>query len=522
MRVQSGGNLKTVSWSGPLSQWPGSRLVELSGYWASYGEIYRRQLWVYVVVNKLARATARLPLQVYRGDEESRRLENDSGYASLLARPNRKHSPFRFWFWTVATRKVYGEAFWTKVRDQSTGAVAELVPLHPTAMTITGERDGRPLWSWDNGAVRVTGIPARDVVHFAEYNPDDAQRGLSPLEPLRSTLENEDAARRATSAFWRNAGRPSVALSHPGALSPTAATRLKADWERIHSGADNFGKVAILEEGMRPEKLSLTAEEAQYIESRKLNREEVCAAYDVPPSGVQILDNAKYANITEQNRALYRDTLAPELRFLEAELRHQLRDEPNPRTGVAEFDPDLAALFDLDDVLRGAFETRVESYQKAINSAWMMPSEVRRAEGLPPAEGADQLFVNSTMIPLTTALTAGAPNQPGGGPAEAEPGVEAETPAAEPSGGDGKDVGVRINAAGILVRSGFEPQDSLRAVGLDPIKHLGLLPVTLQSKKVVEAGAQAAREQLQEDAGGDDEDLEPDDDEVEDEAVPVR
>jgi HK97 family phage portal protein len=102
---------------------------------------------------------------------------------------------------------------------------------------------------------------------------------------------------------------------------------------------------------MTPQKLSLSAEEAQYIETRKLNREEVCAVYDVPPPVVHILDRATFSNITEQMRSMYRDTMAPRLGLYESVLDTQLRPDFDPRG-------DLYAEFLMDEVLRGSFEQR--------------------------------------------------------------------------------------------------------------------------------------------------------------------
>ena len=81
----------------------------------------------------------------------------------------------------------------------------------------------------------------------------------------------------------------------------------------------------MLEEGMKAEKVELTAEESQYIETRKLNREEVCAAYDIPPPVVHILDRATFSNITENLRSVYRDTQAPRLNMFESVLENDLR-----------------------------------------------------------------------------------------------------------------------------------------------------------------------------------------------------
>lgn len=433
---RSGGTLvNRVEWTGTTatfgSDWNGLM-------WASYSELYRKQLWVSVVVNKRAGMIARLPLKVYQRTADNGRVEaRDHPYTRLLHHPNDRHDRVMFWTWTMSTRDIFGEAFWGKIRDAG-GRPVQLIPLHPTAMKR--EKDGT--WTFNNGAVKITGIPQEDIVHLTTYNPDSLDRGMSALEPLRATLENEDAARRATSSFWRRGARPGYALSHPSTLSDGAQVRLKAQWDQIASGADKTGVTVVLEEGMKPEKLDLTAEEAQYIETRKLNREEVVAAFDMPPPAVHILDHATFSNITEQFRSLYRDTAAPPLAYFEAALEMQLRGSVRAGHVDPDFGEDVYAEFLLDEVLRGDFESR----QAALGAAdYLTIAEKRAIENKPFIPGTDRIVVNAANVPLDA---------------------------------------VAFNAVGALVRSGFDPEDSLAALGLPPIKHTGHLPITVQADEV--------------------------------------
>jgi hypothetical protein len=188
-----------------------------------------------------------------------------------------------------------------------------------------------------------------------------------------------------------------VVLEHPGALGDESAARLAMNWADVHGGVDNWAKAAILEEGMKANVLPLNVEELQYIEARKLNREEVCAGYDIPPPALHILDHATYSNITEQNRALYRDTMAPKLGHLESTLDHELRDGSMGTNNPPDFDDRLYAEFLLDEVLRGAFEARAIAYQQ---SDFMTIAEKRQKENLPFIPGTDRIFLNSASLPL--------------------------------------------------------------------------------------------------------------------------
>lgn len=387
-------------WSGSLRDWPNT--LPINGAWSSYSAIYRGQLWVTVLVNKIANATARLPLKVYEVKDGGRSSASTSPYGRLLAAPSTIIDPFSFWLWTTSTLNIHGEAFWGKVRDAG-GRPVELVPLHPNYIHSESVK-GRIVWRYESTDHKYD-IDRRDLVHFKLFNPDSVFRGMSPLEPLRSTLENEDGARRANSALWRNGGRPSVYLQHPGQFKNDAVSqRLALQWSQIHSGVDNWAKAAILEEGMTANVMPLNVEELQYIEARKLNREEVCAAYDVPPPVVHILDRATFSNITEQMRSMYRDTMAPKLALLESTLEFELRDGRFGANTEPDFSENEYAEFLMDGVLRGSFEARTGAYQAAIQSGWMTPAEVRELENLPFIEGSDQLMANAALQPMQTEL----------------------------------------------------------------------------------------------------------------------
>jgi HK97 family phage portal protein len=351
----------------------------MSGGWPSvYAEMYRCQQWVYVLVNKLATAEARLPMPVYqRSVKDGRKRVDDHPMAKLLDNPNPGLSGYALKEWTSATENIHGHAFWWKKRKA--GKVVGLYPLHPTHMSVSDDR-----WTFNNGKTVMRDIPDSDLVHFSRFE------SLSPLEPLRSTLENEWSARNATSSFWARGARPAMALTHEQNLSAAAQARLKAQIDNVHSGSGNTGSTLILEEGMKPQVMTLTAEEAQYIETRKLNREEICAVYDVPPPVVHILDHATFSNITEQMRSMYRDTMAPPLSRHEATIELELRRVEWP-------EDDVYAEYLLDAVLRGDFEARQTALKMADH---MTIAEKRRIENLPFIEGTDRIFLNTATMPL--------------------------------------------------------------------------------------------------------------------------
>lgn len=372
--------------------------MSLSGITATYGALYKAQPSVATVVDKIAASAARLSVKVWDNTPKTGRVvDTVSPLATLISNPCTAMSPFSFYRWTMATYEIYGEAFWYKVRNPQTKQVTSLLPMHPSRTMVKRDDDGK-LWYTFTLGVASSGIltaPETDVVAFLRYNPENLMRGLSRLEPLRSTLLNEDASRRATQSWWKRGARPSVVLKHPGELSQQAADRLRASFDARHAGADNMGGTNVLEEGLDLQVIQLNAEEMQYIESRKLNMQEVCMVFDVPPPVVHILDHATFSNITEQMRSMYRDTMSPRLEDIESTIDRSLRSEFYA-PGEREIE------FDMSEVLRGDYETRVDKALAARQAGLVTGNEGRAiiGESLSEDPEMNKIYANAALVPL--------------------------------------------------------------------------------------------------------------------------
>src|ERR1035437_5081456 len=382
--------------------------MSLSGKFATYAALYRAQPSIATVVDKIANSGARLTIKVWDNTPKTGKVQDTtSAFAKLIANPTTEMSSFNFWRWTFSAYETFGEAFWYKQRafvDKNGiqyGPVVNLLPMHPSRTSVHRDKEGDVEYIFTLGSVASAGIlhaPAADVVAFLRWNPDSLMRGMSRLEPLRTTLLNEDAARRATASFWKGGLRPSVTLTHPGSLTQPAKDRMKASLDARHAGADNMGGSIVLDEGMTMAAFQLTAVEMQYIESRKMNLQEVCMTFDVPPPVIHILDHATFSNITEQMRSMYRDAMAPRFEDMESVIDFALRPEFYP-SGVRR------ATFALDEVLRGDFEVRATSVGNLIEKGIMKPSEARPMFDLPDAgPSADKLYANAALQELGTPM----------------------------------------------------------------------------------------------------------------------
>lgn len=374
------------------AQPPISRLRLTDDYTQDYAEIWRTQPAVRMVVSFLARNIASLGLHTFRrvSDTDRERL-TDHQVASLLSRPNPRTTRYRLFNSLVSDLGVYDVAYWFKAKASNGPALVRL----PPAMT----KPVGQTWLWPEGFEfkgsrgRYTFTPD-DVVHFHGHNPIDARTGASPIESLRRVLAEEYEAGRMREQTLRNGARVSGYLERPQDAprwSESARERFRADWHGQYTGTGpSTGGTPILEDGMTFKHASQTAEQLQYVQARKLTREEVAAAYFIPPPMVGILDQATFSNITEQHKMLYQDTLGPWLTMITEELALQLLPD------LA--DPDVYVEFNLNEKLRGSFEEQAQAASTATGRPWMTANEQRARFNLPAVDGGDELVVPLNVL----------------------------------------------------------------------------------------------------------------------------
>lgn len=423
-------------------------------YAPDYAAIWKTQPAVRTSVSFLARNIASLGIHVFeRVSDTDRKRLTDHPLAILLGKPNPRTTRYRFINALVHDLGIYDTAYWLKVKD------AGLVRLPPQRVKPVGEN-----WLWPDqfevrGTKGVRKFDADELVYFRGYNPEE-DLGASPIESLRRVLAEEYEAGRMREQVLRNGARVSGYLTRPAEASnwsDDARTRFGRAWKSQYAGGGpEAGGTPILEDGMTFVPASQTAEQLQYIESRKLTREEVASAFFIPPPMIGLLDNATFSNITEQHKMLYQDTLGPWLTMIVEELSLQLLPDMGATANVY-------VEFNLAEKLRGSFEEQAGQLQTSVGAPWLTRNEARARQNLPQIEGGDEL-----VVPLNVLI---------GGQASPNDGVTEGGGGAVPTGDDLKQ---RVEAAAALIRSGFDPAGALEAVGLDPILHLGLLPVTVQ------------------------------------------
>jgi len=371
------------------------RVPLVGGLSATYERIYRDQIWVHALVNRLSRSVGRLPLKTYidGGEVGERERVRKGPLADLIRSPFDGGNPFLFKSAIVGNVGIHANAIFVKRRPGPGRPPNELIPSSFAHWTVQAGTE-RPVDWYIFNSRSGQRVPFRpeEVVHFRWWAPGQGIVAPSPIEALRRTLMIEDAAQRIQIASYENGVRPVGAVSVEGTLNQDVAERLRDQLHETYGGVDNAFKVMLMEGGAKWLEMSHKLVDSEVINTRKLTREEVAAAYNMPPSSIGILDRATFSNIDTQRVMEVVDTLQPWTTMIEETLQTQLIDgEPLMEGQYVEFD--------YNEILKGDPMKRLQALSKAVGGPWMTQNEARAKENLPPHDDprADEL-----LVPLNT------------------------------------------------------------------------------------------------------------------------
>jgi HK97 family phage portal protein len=238
-------------------------------------------------------------------------------------------------------------------------------------------------------------IKQEDMLHFAGLGFNGVV-GQSVMENFKETTGLALAQKKYAGKFYKNGAQFGIILKHPGVLSEPAQKRLTKSVNESHSTTDQSFKSFLLEEGMELEKITVPLKDAQFIESLKFNVEEIARIYRVPLHLLQQLERSTNNNIEQQDIDFVKHTIRPWLKRIEPELERKLLSEKDKESGK------IFVKFNIDSLLRGDTEARIEFYDRMILNGTMNRDEVRALEFMNPIkDGSGKIHtVQSQNIPL--------------------------------------------------------------------------------------------------------------------------
>ena len=358
---------------------------------------------VYSCVRVLSEAVAGLPLHLYkyRSDGGKEKAIDNPLYFLLHDEPNPEMTSFVFRETLMTHLLLWGNAYAQIIRNGK-GEVVALYPLMPNKMTVDRDENGRLFYKYYRGndeAIRNKEyeviLSPYDVLHIPGLGFDGLV-GYSPIAMAKNAIGLAIATEEYGAKFFANGAAPSGVLEHPGTLKNP--DKVRESWNATFGGSHNANKVAVLEEGMKYTPISISPEQAQFLETRKFQINEIARIFRVPPHMVGDLEKSSFSNIEQQSLEFVKYTLEPWLvRWEQSMVRSLLSPSEKQEYFIK---------FNVDGLLRGDYASRMSGYATARQNGWMSANDIRELENLdriPAEEGGDLYLINGNMTKLADA-----------------------------------------------------------------------------------------------------------------------
>ena len=350
---------------------------------------------VYACVRVIAETIASLPLHVYKvTDTGSEKATQHSLYRLLHDEPNREMTSFILREAMLTHLLLWGNSYCQIIRT-GRNQIDSLYPLLPDRMEVDRDSNCKLTYTYSTSEGRIYRLAAEEVLHIPGLGFDGVV-GYSPIALEKNAIGLGLAAEEYGSKFFSNGARPSGILTHPNTVKNPKV--LRESWNAAYGGSSNSGRVAILEEGMKFETISMPNNEAQFLETRKFQVSEICRIFRVPPHLVGDLEHATFSNIEHQSISFAVHTIRPWLVRIEQAINRSLFSEKEKGRFYAQFN--------IDGLMRGAYKERMEGYAIARQNGWMSANDIRELENMNPLtddQGGNAYLVNGNMIPINLA-----------------------------------------------------------------------------------------------------------------------
>lgn len=393
--------------AGPKNSFLGSRYSFFFGSTTSGKTVNERTAMqttaVYACVRILAETIASLPLHTYKYTENGKEKATEHQIYNLLSdEPNPEMTSFVFRETLMSHLLLWGNAYAQIIRD-GRGKVIALYPLLPNKMTVNRGSNGEiyyiySRYSDENPNIEGYGqvyLQNDEVLHIPGLGFDGLV-GYSPIAMAKNAVGMSIACEEYGASFFANGANPGGVLEHPGVVKDPA--RVRDSWNSVYQGTGNAHKVAVLEEGMKFQSIGIPPEQAQFLETRKFQINEIARLFRIPPHMVGDLDKSSFSNIEQQSLEFVKYTLDPWVIRWEQAMKKALLLPGEKK--------DYFIKFNVDGLLRGDYQSRMNGYSIGRQNGWLSSNDIRELENLnkiPEELGGDLYLINGNMTKLADA-----------------------------------------------------------------------------------------------------------------------
>jgi HK97 family phage portal protein len=280
-------------------------------------EAFNVHTWVYACANLIANAFSMIEFLPYvKSGDGSWDVNEKHPFRKILNSPNPNMSGIELRRLLSLSSKLTGNAFMI-CEPEGTRTPTELWPLQPHKVTVKSDAKNFVSSYVYNVNGHIQTFPAERIIHIREATPTNLQYGQGSLTAAKNAVTADLFADSWNRYFFANSTRPDAILQSDTALSPEEQKRALTAWKKAYEGPKNRGKIAVLG-GLKYIEVNRLHKDMDFVNLRKMLREEVLAAFGVPQSMVGILDQANYSNMKEQTKVFWTQTMIPEIRKFES------------------------------------------------------------------------------------------------------------------------------------------------------------------------------------------------------------
>ena len=349
---------------------------------------------VYACVRILAETIALLPLHTYRYSPSGKeKAMNHPLYYLLHSEPNPEMTSFVFRETLMGHLLLWGNAYAQIIRN-GRGAVMALYPLLPNKMMVNRTDRGILYYQYEKDG-QTYFLSQQDVLHIPGLG-FDGLIGYSPVAMAKNAIGMAIATEEYGAKFFANGASPGGVLEHPGVVKDPA--RIRESWNAVYQGSGNAHRVAVLEEGMKFQSIGIPPEQAQFLETRKFQINEIARIFRIPPHMIGDLEKSSFSNIEQQSLEFVMYTLDPWVVRWEQAMQRALLTEGEKRQYFVKFN--------VDGLLRGDYQSRMNGYAVGRQNGWLSSNDIRELENLnriSSEEGGDLYLINGNMTKLADA-----------------------------------------------------------------------------------------------------------------------
>lgn len=411
------------------SGWYGTLGKPTPQNYQKYLQQYADAAWVYSCVYRIATQGAGVPLKLYRKKKKNGQITmdevTDHPLLTLLETVNPFMSGCDLIEATLTYEELSGNAYW--LLDMfSGGKPTEIYPLNPHKVRIIPSKTEYVAgYKYSIGGGEAIDIDKAAILHFKYFNPVDEYYGLSPLSAGRIAVDTQVYSDTYNRNFFINSAEPRGALVTDQELSQPQRDRIITAWMNMHRGVANAHKTALFEGGAKWAAIGINQKDMEFVNTKKLTREDILGVFGVPPSMVGVFEYANYANTREQQKIFWVNTMMPKLTKMASVINSFL---------VQPYDPSLICKHDYSGIeaLQEDQKFKAEIDQILINCGAKKINEVREERKMSPVPWGEVWNAPMNLIPIMSPKPEAGPEkleEEGGKTQKSEQGGKTDRPA---------------------------------------------------------------------------------------------